>query len=229
MTILLAVLALAAPPTLASLAEREAGAWAGRAVPPPDRYVVLSARAEGGSREAAAGTALEALEIVGPDNAGIVRVRFRILEGDEPRGEIRATVRGRVLGPALVARKTLRRGEPVPGGAVAVEDTDLTRLPSPALRDASALVGLVPKRSLGIGRVLAAALFEAEPVVRRGDPVEMRVERGALVVVARAIALGDGAPGDVIAAENGSTGVRVRTLVLPDGSLLVSDGPRRPR
>lgn len=77
--------------------------------------------------------------------------------------------------------------EPPIGGAVAV------RCPSLGWRVRVPLVRGVSAATAG-----AAPRVRAEPVVRRGDPVEMQVATGAFTVSLQAIAEQDGAPGDRI-------------------------------
>ncbi len=208
-----------------SLVERAALEAAAERVAAPDRFEVLSYRF-GGVDPAPLGTPrLEPLEVEGPNAAGFVRLRFRLLVDDVPRGEARATVRGTVRGPALVAARTLSRGEPIGAGAITVVESDLTRLTAEPLRDPAEAFGLAPGRTLGAGRVLTRDLVVAAPVVRRGEIVDLRIEHAGLRVSARGLARTDGAPGERIAVRNTASGAELIGVVLPDGSLRVVRGP----
>ncbi len=226
--ILLAVLvassvSVAAPPEDAVC--RRASRLAQAQVAPPDRFEVLSCRFGGADPVQAANVELEPLEADGPNASGIVRLRFRQLADGVPRGEARATVRGTVRGPALVAARTLSRGEPIGAGAITVVESDLTRLTAEPLRDPAEAFGLAPGRTLGAGRVLTRDLVVAAPVVRRGEIVDLRIEHAGLRVSARGLARTDGAPGERIAVRNTASGAELIGVVLPDGSLRVVRGP----
>lgn len=193
----------------------------------PDRLEVIAVRCD----PAPPADAFEAIGTDGPNAAGYARVRMRLLRGGAPVGEARAVVVGRVLGPALVARETLRRGEPIPAGAVEVRELDRTAVREPVLRDAAQALALVPDRTIAAGRPLTAPLLRAPYVVRRGLPVDLKIDAGDFSVVAGGIAVTDGAPGDRVIAANSATGARVRGVVEDDGSLRV-EGPapgRNPR
>jgi flagella basal body P-ring formation protein FlgA len=207
--------------SLREQAERTAIRIAESRVEAPDRFEVLSARFDGGAADRPGSIALEEIEARGPNASGVVQVEMRLLVDGTPRGVVRASVRGRVLGPALVARNTLLRGEPIDFDDLELADSDLTRLRRPPLRSEEQVTDRVPLRTLGAGRVLTADLLEAAPVVHKGQTVELQYRRARLSVRAQAVALRDGAPGDRIPAENRVSGVVVHGTVQPDGTLLV--------
>lgn len=221
---MLAALLLASCP--AAMAAHAADAARAR-VPAPDRLEVTAVRCD----PAPSADAFETVEGDGPNAAGYARIRLRLFRDGEAIGEGRAVVVGRVLGPALVAKATLRRGEPIPGDAIEVRELDVTALREPPLRDPAQALPLVPARTIAAGRPLTAELLRAAYVVRRGLPVDLRIDAGGFSVVAGGIAVTDGAPGDRAIATNAATGARVRGVVEHDGSLRV-EGPapgRNPR
>jgi len=191
----------------------------------PDRFEIVDCRYGGGTPVHEGRVRLEPLDADGPNHAGYVRLRYRVLVDDRPVGEARATVRGVVRGPALVATQVLRRGEAPAADGLEVVDAELTRLAEPPLRAASELGDVVPARTIGAGRVLTARLFEPRPVVLRGDTVEMAVVTGGLMVKTKGRALRDGAPGETVPAENLRTGAKLQAEVQPDGTLLLVRGP----
>jgi len=190
----------------------------------PDRFTILSYRFVGADPAPEGRLALETLEVHGPNRSGFVRLRFRMLVDGRPCGEAHAVVRGRIRGPALVATRTLTHGKPLGPQDVKVVNEDLTRLRERPLRAWADVAGRVPVRTLGAGRPLTAALLEPAPLVRRGEPVEMRIEREALTVTVHGTALADGAPGDTVRAVNDATGAELLGQVQPDGTLLVVRG-----
>ncbi len=219
--LLLALLVLplpaAAADSLARHVERQAVAAAVEQVAAPDRFEVVAARFNGA--DAVEGKIeLVLIETRGPNGAGIVQVIFAMRVDGTARGQARATVRGKVLGPALRAATTLPKGRVLRDTDLEVSETDLTRLTEPPLRNAASVTGRVPVRTLARGRVLTGSLLAAAPVVFRGDRVDLRVHRGGLNVVVSAIARQDAAPGEIVPLRNIASGVMLRGRVLADGT-----------
>ena len=223
--------ALAAPPPndLAERVEQVAAAAARTSVAAPDRFEVQESRFGGADPLPTSVVSTDEPGLDGPDGNGSVRVRLRLLVDGAPRGEARATVRGTIRGPAVVARRAVPRGAPVPSDAVELADSDLTRLGEAPLRAVDQVLGQVASEALVPGRVLTPRLLHGEPVVRRGHLVDLRVVTGPLTVIVRGRSRADGAPGDTIVAENLSSKVLVEGRVDPDGSIVVSRGGGRSR
>ncbi len=219
-TLMLALLAgfpVAADAVLAREVERRATVVAVAQVPAPDRFEVIASRFSG-APSVEGDVVLTPLEVTGPNAAGHVRVVFRMQVDGVPRGEARATVRGRVFGPVLQAAVTLAAGRPLTPQDLIVADVELTRLVEPPLREPAQALGLVPVRTLGRGRIMTGSLVEPAPVVFRGQRVDLRSDRHALNLVVSAVAKRDGAPGDVIPFENTTSGVTLHGRVLADGT-----------
>jgi flagella basal body P-ring formation protein FlgA len=186
----------------------------------PDRLEVTAVRCD----PAPPADAFETAESDGPNAAGYTRVRLRLFREGKAVGEGRVVVVGRVLGPALVAKATLRRGESIPADAIEVRELDTTAIREPVLREAAQALPLVPERTIAAGRPVTSGLLRAPYVVRRGLPVDLKIDAGDFSIVAGGIAVTDGAPGDRVIATNSATGARVRGVVEHDGSLRV-EGP----
>ncbi len=214
---------------LAACVEQAAAEAVRARIAAPDHAEVLSSRFTGADVVTGDGATIETVDVSGPAPGGTFRVRLRLLRDGSPVGEARASVRAVVKGPALVARRGLRMGSPIQADAVEVAERDLTALDGAPARDVAALAGRVPARTIASGEVITARLLTAAAVVRRGKPVELRVEEGALRVIAPGTARSDGAPGDVIAAVNPATRAVVYGVVQPDGSLRVVRGASRGR
>lgn len=167
---------------------------------------------------------IEPIEVDGPNASGVVRILLRVLVNEESRGNARVTVRGRVSGPVLVAKRTLARSKSIPMDSVEVELRDITRLPGKPLREPAETSGLVPIRTLGAGQPLTDRLLAPMPVVRRGQIVDMRIMRRGLSVVTKGRARSDGVVGQTIVVVNIRSGVQISGRVLADGTLLVGNG-----
>ena len=203
--------------SLAKQAERLAEVAATERVLAPDRFEVIVSRFGGASR-VDGDVRLVPVETRGPNASGIVQVVFRMLVDGAARGEARASVRGRVFGPALQAAATLEKGRVLAAADLAVRETDLTRLTEPPLRDPEQATGRVPVRTLARGRVMTGSLLADAPVVFRGRAVDLRLDRRGLNIVVSAIPRRDAAPGEIVELENIATGVRLHGRVLPDGT-----------
>ncbi len=212
---------------LRGLVEQEAIIAAQASVAAPDRLEVLSVNFTGSDPLIQGVSEIELVDGDGPNASGFLRLSFRLLRDGIPVGMARATVRGIVFGPALVARKTLIHGKPIDTDTVELVETDLTRLGIEPLRNLAELVNQVPVRTLGVGRTLTRQLLRVAPIVRRGQTVDLTIERRGLTVTAKGSVKRDGAPGETVPAENLSTGARVVGLVRADGSLLVVQGAVR--
>jgi flagella basal body P-ring formation protein FlgA len=97
----------------------------------------------------------------------------------------RSIPKGGVLSPEDVTKKTLQ-GASLPAGAV---------------EDPSPLLGMRAVRSLQAGTMLRAEQFKPEPILRKGQKVEIVLEKGGLRIVA---------PGEAL--EEGGAGQRIRVL-----------------
>lgn len=215
--LVLAPAPLAEVESLARQAERLAEIAAIERVPAPDRFEVIVSRF-GGASPADGDVRLVPIETRGPNASGIVQVVFRMMVDGSPSGEARATVRGKVFGPALQAAVTLEKGRVLAVADLAVRETDLTRLTEPPLRDPALATGRVPVRTLARGRVMTGSLLADAPVVFRGREVDLRLDRRGFNIVVSAIARRDAAPGEIVELENVSTGAKLHGRVLPDGT-----------
>jgi flagellar basal body P-ring formation protein FlgA len=115
----------------------------------------------------------------------------------------------------------------LPAGAfVAAADLTTRLFPEDRIRpdwilDADDAVGMEARRLLMEGRPIETAAIVSPQMVRRGDPVRLRFERGGLMLEAPGRAEADGAMGSAIPARNAATGAVVRGVVVGPRTLLV--------
>ena len=212
---------------LSAALERCALDAAERQVEAPNRFEGLSYRFGGADTIRGSILRVTVASAHGPNQAGIVQLTLRI-EGDTV-GRARASVRGKVTGPALVPVRHLPRNQPIDTTALELRELDLTRLAERPLRSTEGLSELVPQRTLSAGRPLTPSLLAPRPLVRRGDVVSLQVRRGGLTVSAQGVAFADGIAGETIPVENSGNGARLLAQVRDDGSLQVVRGPLRSR
>ena len=195
------------------------------AVPAPDRAEVGAVRV-GPFDPPDAEPAIEVLEVLGPNASGRADVRLALVAGGNRTGQARAVIRARVLGPALVARRTLLRSERIPSGAVERVEADLTRLRAAPVREIADLGGRVPARTLGTGRVLCDDHLVPAPVARKGETVTLVVQRGGVEITAPGVLRADAAPGQRVVARRPDGGHEVLGEMRQDGTLLVVGAAR---
>lgn len=90
--------------------------------------------------------------------------------------------------------------------------------------DRSSAVGRVARRTLVSGQPIPINALEEQKLVARGNVVKVIVEDGSLSIVTYASSLQSGSPGAMIQLRNLDTGVIIRGVVQPDGSVRIQNG-----
>ncbi|WP_043160450.1 flagellar basal body P-ring formation chaperone FlgA [Bradyrhizobium sp. Ai1a-2] len=90
--------------------------------------------------------------------------------------------------------------------------------------DRASLVGRVARRTLVSGQPIPINALEEQKLVARGNVVKVIVEDGSLSIVTYASSLQSGSPGAMIQLRNLDTGVIIRGVVQPDGSVRIQNG-----
>jgi flagella basal body P-ring formation protein FlgA len=86
------------------------------------------------------------------------------------------------------------------------------------------VVGHIARRMLLPGQMIPINAVEEQKVVTRGNVVRVVVEDGALSIVTYGSPLQSGTPGSLIQLRNLDTGVTIRGIVQPDGSVRIQNG-----
>jgi flagella basal body P-ring formation protein FlgA len=86
------------------------------------------------------------------------------------------------------------------------------------------LVGRMARRALLPGQPIPTNAVEDPWTIARGAVVKVVVEDSGLSIVTYGSAMQPGAPGALIPVRNSDTGVIIRGIVQPDGSIKVVDG-----
>jgi flagella basal body P-ring formation protein FlgA len=90
--------------------------------------------------------------------------------------------------------------------------------------DRAAAVGHIARRTLLSGQPIPINAIEEQKLVTRGNVVRVIVEDGSLSIVTYASSLQSGSPGMLIQLRNLDTGVIIRGVVQPDGSVRIQNG-----
>lgn len=115
--------------------------------------------------------------------------------------------------PVVVASRALARDTVLAPGDVRLAESALASVPAGALHETGLAVGRVLRRPADEGQALTASLLEAPTLVRRGQQVTVEAQAGGLQVRMEGVARGEGALGDIIEVENGTSGRIVQAVV----------------
>jgi flagella basal body P-ring formation protein FlgA len=138
----------------------------------------------------------------------------------------------------LSARIAAAEEKRLPVPAVSIRAGELIRDDMIAERSfAPSLLGValfIEGRQVLVGRMARRALLPGQPIptnavedpwtIARGAVVKVVVEDSGLSIVTYGSAMQPGAPGALIPVRNSDTGVIIRGIVQPDGSIKVVDG-----
>lgn len=121
----------------------------------------------------------------------------------------------------LVLARAVAAGQPLVAADLASDERQTAGAAQALLVDPAQAIGRVARRHLQAGSVLSHADLQAQPLVHRGQTVDLLTRRGNVEVRVSARALRDGALGQQVAVRNLSTGKNVQGTVQADGSVMV--------
>ena len=131
--------------------------------------------------------------------AGDVAFAPRLQSGSVEAGAVT------VLVEAVVTVRELGRRAVITAGDVRVERRALSRLPVNAVHDSNDVIGREVTRPLAPGEVVTAQSVTAPLIIRRGSVVSVVVEGSNFKIVARGVAVEDGAHGAPIRVLNAAS------------------------
>lgn len=115
--------------------------------------------------------------------------------------------------PLVVASRALARDTVLAPGDVRLANAPLGAVPAGALHDTGLAVGRLLRRPVDEGQAIVVPLLAAPAVVRRGQQVSVEARTGGLTVTVAGVARRDGALGDTIEVESGTSGRIVEAVV----------------
>ncbi len=170
----------------------------------------------------ACGTPLSAFQPPGSRLLGNTTIGVRC--NDHSPWTIYVPVQIQLFQPVAVANRSLSRGEIIREGDIKMVERDLGALRSGYIIDSNRPIGMVVKRSIGVGTLLTPQLLEAPRLVRRGEQVTIIAESGGLEIRATGKALADGAHGDRIRVRNITSKKIIEAVVSEPGVVKVRTG-----
>lgn len=147
---------------------------------------------------------------------GRSQLRLELLDGWQTR-ELPATVVVHTHGEVAVTRVGVACDEAVTEAQFEWRWTDLAEVPAGLVSDRASLSGHSAARDLRAGEPLRVADLKSTPLIRAGDNVELRVQRGGVAVSVRALARQAGCLGQTIPVRNELTGRLVNARVAGAG------------
>ncbi|HHD63006.1 MAG TPA: flagellar basal body P-ring formation protein FlgA [Desulfobulbaceae bacterium] len=113
------------------------------------------------------------------------------------------TVRGKLEAMAEVAAAAVnvRKGSIITADQIELIRQDISKLDTP-YPSIDQVVGLLAKRTIRAGRAFDSHNVEPPPVIKKGEPVKIIADRGALQITTNGVAIMDGRPGDFIRVKN---------------------------
>lgn len=123
----------------------------------------------------------------------------------------------RAFGKVVTARQALARGQVLTEADLALERRDLFALPGTPLTGLSQALGQTLRQAVAAGTVLQPTMLESRKLVRRGEPVTIVAEAGAVQVRTSGVVLADGAAGDRIPVRNALTRKVIQATVAAPG------------
>ncbi len=132
------------------------------------------------------------------------------------------TVHGKleIIAPVATAAVNLRRGMILTAEQIEMVRRDISRLNAPYFSIAQA-TGLQVKRTIRAGRPFDTMNVAPPPVIRKGEPVIIVAQRGALNISTKGIAVMDGRPGEFIRVQNISSNKLIYCKVAAPGIVSV--------
>lgn len=144
----------------------------------------------------------------------MTRVDDQVVSNRSIRVEIEA------LAEILVAADNLRRGELLDESNVIFQQQDIAKLKQP-LFSGDEIFGKRLKRSVRLGRPILRKQVEFPPLIKRGDRVVIRVQRGGLLLTAAGEAKQNGAQDETIRVMNANSHKEIRCRVVAAGIVMV--------
>ncbi len=115
--------------------------------------------------------------------------------------------------PLVVASRALARDTVLAASDVRLANASTGSVPAGALHDPGLAVGRLLRRPVDEGQAIVVPLLAAPAVVRRGQQVSVEARTGGLTVSVAGVARRDGALGDTIEVESGTSGRIVEAVV----------------
>jgi flagella basal body P-ring formation protein FlgA len=118
-----------------------------------------------------------------------------------------------------VARRTIYPGDTITEDMIALKGADQIRGVGALVTDPESLIGRTARRTLLPGQAIPKVAIREAYVVFQGKTISVIFHSGTVTITGIALALESGSAGETINARNPDSGIVIRGVVQPDGSL----------
>jgi flagella basal body P-ring formation protein FlgA len=154
-------------------------------------------------------------------HGGRARVEVEVRQEDETAVRLAVPLRLASSHFVVVSRRPIEAGALVAPDDLAVERRPSAQVPAGAFATAGEAIGKRARVAIEGGRVLDHRSLESPPLVRRGDPVRIVIQRPGLVLSTVGRALENAAAGSVVRVVNPSSGHELAAEVIAHGQVRV--------
>ena len=134
--------------------------------------------------------------------AGTILVRVKIISGSETIVEGQIPLRAQLWQEVWFASNQLERGQSLDRSSLTVQKADVLRERTPLVSAKIDPSTLELSQAVAAGRALTRRDVAVRPLIRKGQVVEVFAQSGPLGVRMKALALENGAAGDLIKLRN---------------------------
>lgn len=120
-----------------------------------------------------------------------------------------------------VASRPIAKGETMAPDSIVQKVFSAQTLPQGVIQDPAEILGMRATRNLAPGTILRRDQFRPEPVLRRGQRVQIVLERQGLRIIAPGEALEEGAIGETVKVMNSSSRQVITAKVADAGRVTV--------
>ena len=149
-------------------------------------------------------------------------VRFELVAGPDHLGPWQVVAQARVLQNVLVARSSLKRGQPLQPGDFTTERRDVLPLREPVGETVLRNPALELVENIQAGQPLLSRALRMRPVIQRGQLVDGLLREGSLNISLKVEVLVDGLPGQTVRVRNPKTRREFYAKVQDDQTVLIN-------
>lgn len=136
---------------------------------------------------------------------------------------IEIPVRIQIFDIVPVAKKTITRGAIIRDEDISLEKREITNYKENEIIDYSEIIGKKAKHNIKEGTVLCNYMIEEEPIIERGNKVNIIVQSGGVRIRTNGEALQNGRIGEKIRIKREGTQTILQGRVAKDGSVIISN------
>lgn len=148
--------------------------------------------------------------------------RFELFAGQDRLGPWQVVAQGKVMKDILVARTTLKRGDPLRDIEITTERRDVLSLREPLDETALRNPSFELLEGVQAGQPVLARSVRMKPVVQRGQFVDGLIRDGSLNIALKVEVLADGLPGQTVRVRNPKTKREFYAKVQDEQTVVIS-------